>query len=177
MKYKTTDMILVSGFLLLLTLYSCKDEGDNEVGTTSGPFLSPQVEPLSTEVIEIGGEKFTLELAFTEEARRRGLMFRKELATDRGMIFIFARSHLSPFHMGNCLIDLDILFLDKDGTIVHITTMEAPPPGERSESYYSRSFYQYAVELPAGTAERLGLKIGDKIQLTRRIRDIRPDPN
>jgi len=177
MKYKTTDMILVSGFLLLLAPCSCKDEGNNGMGNNSSPFLSPQVEPLSTEVVEIGGEKFRLELAFTVEARRQGLMFRKELAADRGMIFIFAQSLQSPFHMRDCLIDLDILFLQKDGSVVHITTMEAPPPGKPSQDYYSRSFYQYAIELPAGTAERLQLKVGDKIQLTRRIRDIIPDPN
>jgi len=177
MKYKTTGMILVSGFLLLLTHCSCKDEGNNGAGTSSGPFVSPPVESLSTEVIEIGGEKFTLELAFTEEDRRKGLMYRKELSADRGMIFIFAESLQSPFHMQNCLIDLDILFLQEDGTIVYITTMEAPPPGERSQSYSSRDFYRYAIELPAGTAERLGLQVGDKIRLPRRIRDIIPDPN
>ena len=177
MKYKTTGMILVSGFLLLLTLCSCKDKGNNGAGSTSGPLLSPPVKSLSTEDIEIGGEKFSLELAFTEEDRRQGLMFRKELPADRGMIFIFAESLQSPFHMANCLIDLDILFLRKDGTIVHITTMEAPPPGERSQTYYSRDFYQYAIELPANTAERLQLKEGDKIRLPRRIRDIIPDPN
>jgi len=177
MKYKTTGMILVSGFLLLLTLCSCKDEGNNGRGNDSSPFISPPVEPLSTEVIEIGGEKFTLELAFTEEDRRQGLMFRKDLGANRGMIFIFARSIMSPFHMANCLIDLDILFLAKDGSIVQIATMEAPPPGERSQTYYSLDFYRYAIELPAGTAQRLQLRVGDKVKLTRRIRDIIPDPN
>jgi uncharacterized membrane protein (UPF0127 family) len=176
MKYKTIGMIPVIGFLLL-TPYSCKDKGSDGTGTTSGPILSPPLESFSTEVVEIGGEKFTLELAFTEEDRRQGLMYRKELPADRGMIFIFARSLRSPFHMQNCLIDLDILFLKEDGAIVHITTMKAPPPGELSEVYYCRSFYQYAIELPADTAQRLGLQVGDKIQLPRRIRDIIPDPN
>ena len=176
-KHKSTGMILISGFLLLLTLSSCKDEGTNGAGPSSGPFLSPPVESLSMEDIEIGGETFRLELAFTEEDRRRGLMYRKELPADRGMMFIFAESLRSSFHMENCLIARVILFLDKDGSIVYITTMEAPPPGERSQTYYSRDFYQYAIELPAGTAQRLGLQVGDKIKLTRRIRDIIPDPN
>ncbi len=177
MKNKTTGMILVSGFLLPLILCSCKDKSNNGAGSTSGPVLSPPVESLSTEVVEIGGEKFTLELAFTQEDRRQGLMYRKELPADRGMIFIFAESLQSPFHMKNCLIDLDILFLKEDGTIVYITTMKAPPPGERSQTYYSRDVYRYAIELPAGTAERLQLKVGDKIKLPRRIREIIPDPN
>ena len=130
---------------------------------------------LSTEVVEIGGEKFTLELAYTEESRRRGFMYRKELSADRGMIFIFAQSIQSPFHMENCLIDLDILFLQADGTILQITTMKAPPPGERSKQYYCHSWYRYTIELPAGTAERLQLQVGDKIPITPRIRNIIPD--
>lgn len=162
---------------LLLFLCSCEEKGNSGTDTSSGPFLSPPVEPLATEVIEIGQEKFTLELAFTQKARNRGLMFRKELEANRGMIFIFAQSIQSPFHMTNCRIDLDILFLREEGTIVHITTMKAPPPGKPSELYYSRDFFRYAIELPAGTAERLGLNVGDKVKLPRRIRNILPDPN
>ena len=55
--------------------------------------------------------------------------------------------------------------------------MQAPSPGERSRQYYCDDWYRYTIELPAGTAQRLGLQAGDKIKLTRRIRDIIPDPN
>jgi uncharacterized protein len=175
MKLKTATTILLGGLLLSLMQCSCKDKADSEAKQNSNPKFSPQAETLSTDVVEIGGEKFTLELAFTNEDRRRGFMYRKELPADRGMIFIFAQSIQSPFHMENCLIDLDILFLQADGTIVQITTMKAPPPGEPSRQYYCRNWYRYTIELPAGTAERLKLKVGDKIQITPRIREIIPD--
>lgn len=161
---------------LLLFPCSCEEKGNHKEDARPDPFSVSSVKPLSTEEIEIGGQTFTLELAFTQEARNRGLMFRKELAANRGMIFIFDQSIQSPFHMKNCLIDLDILFLHQNGTIVHITTMKAPPPGEPSELYYSRDFFRYAIELSAGTAERLQLKVGDKVKLPRRIRNILPDP-
>lgn len=177
MKYKTIGMILVSGFLLLLIQCSCKEDAHNETGNNSPPLLSPPAEILSTETVDIGGQTFTLELAFTRENRRQGLMFRRELPADRGMLFIFEQADTLSFHMQNCLIDLDILFLREDGSIAQINTMKAPPPGEPSEYYSCNEFCTYAVELPAGTAERLQLKIGDKIPLPRRIRNIIPDPD
>jgi len=177
MKYETIGMILGSGLLLLLTICSCKEDAHNEAGNNSSPLFSPPTETLSTESVDIGGQTFTLELAFTREARRQGLMFRRELPAHRGMLFIFEQAYPLSFHMQNCRFDLDILFVRDDGSIAQINTMKAPPPGEPSEYYSCNEFCKYAVELPAGTARRLQLKIGDPVHITPRIRNIIPDPD
>ena len=131
---------------------------------------------LPTEELELGGEVFRVELAFTRKSRERGLMFRQELAADAGMLFIYPRERYCSFWMKNTLIDLDILFIRADGTVVKSATMKSPQPGERPGSYPSKGAVKYCLELNAGTVERLGIKAGDRVELGERIREIMAEP-
>lgn len=118
--------------------------------------------------LDLGGKRFNLEIAVTDAAIERGLMFREELADDGGMIFVFRDQKPRSFWMKNCKIDLDIVFFDATGRIVNIQTMRHPRTPEENEdppSYWSGAPARFAIEINAGMADKLGLRVEDKPDL------------
>ncbi|MBN8942440.1 MAG: DUF192 domain-containing protein [Rhizobiales bacterium] len=105
---------------------------------------------------------FTLELANTPETRTRGLMFRRELALGRGMLFDFgpAEADVSMW-MKNTYIALDMVFIRADGTIRHIAENTTP----LSEATISSTGpVKGVLEVVAGTAQRFGIAAGDLVE-------------
>ena len=104
-----------------------------------------------------GEHRFTVEVAATPAQQERGLMFRKSLAGDRGMIFPYNPPVDATFWMKNTLIPLDMLFIRGDGTIVRITNAKpldetALPSGEPVSA---------VLEIRGGRAAELGIREGD----------------
>lgn len=107
-----------------------------------------------------GRHRFHVEVARTPAQMERGLMFRRRLAPDAGMLFAYATPTLAQFWMHNTLIPLDMLFVDGNGRIVHV----APRARPLSDAIVSWADPVRAViELPGGTATRLGIKPGDRV--------------
>src|SRR4029450_8642685 len=79
---------------------------------------------LPTAAIHVGNHLLTVEVAATPAARARGLMFRKELPEDRGMLFVFPDERVLDFWMRNTEIPLSIAFAEASGRIVRIADME-----------------------------------------------------
>ena len=104
---------------------------------------------------------FRVELADTQEAQTRGLMFRTELADDEGMIFPSAAPQTRSFWMRNTPIPLDIIFIAPDRTILNIARETTP---YSLESVPSAGPVIAVLELRGGLAEELGIKPGDKVQ-------------
>jgi len=105
---------------------------------------------------------FQLEIAQTPEARIQGLMFRDYLLENSGMLFIFQKPQIHNFWMKNTLIPLDIIWLDKNSKVIYIQTLQ-PCQEQTCPSYGPNQDSKYVLELNAGTAEKINLKIGDKI--------------
>jgi len=106
-----------------------------------------------------GVHHFTVEVAATPEQQETGLMFRKSLAPDRGMIFPYDPPQDISFWMKNTLIPLDIIFIRADGTIARIANAKAMdttplPAGEP---------VGLVVEIAGGRAKQLGIKEGDLV--------------
>jgi len=108
-----------------------------------------------------GVHVFTVEIADTEQARERGLMFRKELPPGRGMLFDFHREQQVGFWMKNTLIPLDMIFIDGRGRIVSIA-QDAKPMSE--DVIMSGGQVRAVLEVDGGTARRLGIAPGDQVQ-------------
>lgn len=104
--------------------------------------------------------RFTVELAVTRAQRAQGLMWRRRLEADRGMLFLYPRERIIQMWMRNTLIPLDMLFIDRKGTVVRIKE-RAVPGTERAISSGGRA--RAVLELRGGTASRLGLRPGDKV--------------
>ncbi len=107
-----------------------------------------------------GLHKVSVEVMRTPEQLERGLMFRKYMPDDRGMLFDFKSEAPIMMWMKNTYIPLDMVFISKDGTITGIAENAEP----LSESIIpSNGPIQAVLEINAGVSAKLGLKKGDKI--------------
>jgi hypothetical protein len=107
-----------------------------------------------------GERAVKLEIVNTPSGRARGLMFRKEMAEDRGMLFIFPEERENSFYMKNTYISLDMFFVGADRKVVGIIE-NAPILNEQSRTVGKPSLY--VIELVSGSAKRLGIDIGTEI--------------
>lgn len=139
--------------------------------------------PPTAERVIIAGETFDLELAVDEKSRVRGMMAREAFPDQGGMLFVFPDATERSFWMANCLINIDLLFLDARGTITAVHRMVIEPPRADGESlfayegrllrYWSNGPAQFAVELEPGSLDRLGVGVNDRIDLDlRRLKDM-----
>ena len=103
---------------------------------------------------------FNVEVAKTIEERRIGLMYRKKLLNNEGMLFIFPREKIIQLWMKNTYISLDVIFISENKVIVDIKkNME-----KLSETIVkSKVKSRYALEFNAGLINKLGIEIGDKV--------------
>ncbi|WP_372422820.1 DUF192 domain-containing protein [Salinarimonas chemoclinalis] len=124
------------------------------------PAAAQELQPL-TIVTDDGEHHFQVELAATEEDRSRGLMYRRSMPADHGMLFDFERIRPVSMWMRNTYIPLDMLFIDADGTIVRIA-QDTEPLSERS--IRSGQPVLSVLELNGGTARRLGIAAGDRVE-------------
>ena len=105
--------------------------------------------------------KFSLEVAKTDRQQRQGLMFRRHLAADAGMLFIYPTPQVLTMWMKNTYLPLDMLFIASDGRIVQIVQRTVP----RSLQIISSGEIAIAVlEVNGGTASRLKIKKGDRVK-------------
>jgi uncharacterized protein len=101
-----------------------------------------------------------VEVVETDAARQRGLMYRKHLAPDAGMLFIFEREEPHSFWMHNTLIPLDIMFIKSDWTVLGIVE-NAEPHTDTLRNVPGES--QYVLEVNAGFSRRHGLQAGSTV--------------
>ncbi len=124
--------------------------------------------PHGTAVITTAHARISVqvEIADTEQARERGLMFRRRLAPRAGMVFVFPRDVKSAFWMKNTLIPLSIAFYDRKGRIVRILDM-APCRADPCPVYDPKATYRYALEVNRGAFRRWHVHVGDRIVVRR----------
>ncbi len=128
---------------------------------------APNPAPLATLAIETrDGRRETLEveLATDPEHWRRGLMFRKSLPENRGMLFVFPQTTGEAFWMKNTRIPLSIAFADKNGVILRILDMD-PCTRDPCPSYYPGVAYRQALEVNQGWFARHRVAPGDRWRL------------
>jgi uncharacterized membrane protein (UPF0127 family) len=124
---------------------------------------------------KLKGAIFSLKVADTDETRRQGLAGVAEIPVDGGMVFVYPDADERGFWMYGCVTDMDIAFLDSSGQVVSLYTMLKEPLRQAGESeqqykdrlhvYDSRGLVKYAVEVRPGTWSRLGLCVGDCLQI------------
>ena len=113
-----------------------------------------------TIVTASGPQRFTVEVATSPAQMEQGLMFRRSLAPDAGMIFDFTAPAAAAMWMKNTLIPLDMLFVDAQGRIIGIHERAVP---ESLDTIASPAPARAVIELNGGTAARLGIRAGDKV--------------
>ena len=114
-------------------------------------------------IITSNGSKhnFLVEVARTEEEKKIGLMFRRTLAKNAGMLFLYKREALRLMWMKNTFIPLDILFIDKKGVIKRVVKRTIP---HSLATISSRQSVLAVLELRGGITSSLEIKKGDRIE-------------
>lgn len=144
-------------FFCLFLLGAC----DNGGGATATP---GPAQPLSIVRKDGVQQNFEVELALTPAAQQQGLMFRKQMDENHGMLFVFPGAEAErAFWMKNTLIPLDMIFIRKDGTIHHIHENAVP---EDLTSVPSNGPVMAVLELNGGVAAQKGLTPGDVVHHT-----------
>ena len=115
----------------------------------------------TVEILTMRGRvKFTVELAVTKAEQERGLMFRKALAPDRGMLFPYKPPQRAAFWMKNTLIPLDIIYIAPDGRVLSIARNAVP---HDLTPIPSGGVIGGVLEIAGGRAAQLGILPGDRV--------------
>ncbi|MEW5684260.1 MAG: DUF192 domain-containing protein [Pseudomonadota bacterium] len=122
----------------------------------------PEIKPLEPLQVRTdrGVTSFQVEVARSERQREYGLMCRRALAADRGMLFLFSRADPQMFWMRNTLIPLDIIYIGENGRVVSISRNVQPLDESGAPSAGPAKF---VLELAAGRAAQIGLLPGDRV--------------
>ena len=153
---------LIYGLFLTLLLAGCVTTAPVSSQTQAAENQGQKL-PI-TATTTIGQEVIELEVAKTPEQQEIGLMFRTDLAKNRGMIFLFSPPRVTRFWMKNTLIPLDMIFL-REGMIQSISASVPPCKRDPCPSYGPFVEIDQVVELASGRAKELGLKKGDHLKV------------
>ena len=110
--------------------------------------------------LTVAGGDLLVELAISQEQRARGLMFRRSLAPDHGMLFDFQGAPRLAMWMKNTFIPLDMVFITHEGVIDHIVERTVP---QSLEVIAPPRVTRFVLEVNGGTADRLDWKVGDEV--------------
>lgn len=175
-----TRRLALVALLVALAAPGCPEGGAPARPAPASSGVAPEIFRLA-----LAGEIFELELALDPRARRRGLGGRSAIASNGGMLFVFPAPETLSFVMRDCLVPIDVAFLDAEGRVVAIHEMSTEPPRRADESrfayerrlhpYPSEKSAQFAVETAGGRLAELGLRVGDRLffdaeRLARRAR-------
>ena len=150
--------------LMVLSATAC---GDSEPSDGTVPQGSPSFGTGHAIIKTKGGSVLLdVEVAEKPEQRAYGLMFRKSLPQDYGMVFFFFEETRTGFYMKNTLLPLSIAFFDVDGKILRILDME-PCEQDPCKIYQPDVGYRGALEVEQGSFEKWGVAEGDEITVSR----------
>ncbi len=173
MALRTTRTLACALLIALAT--ACEADAPRSV-TSSEPSVPVAAGPLSVPA-RIAGTRFDLELAADRATRMRGMGGRRHADPSSGMLFAFLRETPRMFLMRDCLIPLDIAFLDASGRVVALHSMAVEPPRGPEETpfayeqrlpvYRSGAPTQFAIETAGGRMAEVGLHVGDIVEFDR----------
>lgn len=115
--------------------------------------------------VRLKGQRFTVDVADTQEKQALGLMFRDSMPDDQGMIFLFPGEAMRSFWMKNTRIALDIFYFDSGLKLVSVSENTPPCRTQRCPGYPSSGPAKYVLELNAGKAAELNVQTGDVLEL------------
>lgn len=121
--------------------------------------IAAQAQSLPVIELQAGFHRIEAEVAHTPETRVRGLMQRRAMAPQRGMLFVFTMNAQHCMWMKNTLLPLAVAFIDEDGRILNIEEMQPQTENNHCAARPAR----YALEMNAGWFAQRGIKAGDAI--------------
>ena len=150
-------------FIIILAAMMTVAAGSGLLPPPAGVKAAEPFERDVADILTADGKRhrFRIEIVSTPEDRAQGLQGRKQLAPDAGMLFDFGRLQPVFMWMKNTFVALDMIFIAADGRIVNIARGTTP---ESLSVIESAGPVMAVLEVPAGTAARLGIRPGDKVE-------------
>lgn len=147
-------------FVISAVLLSCNDQSGTNTDLDAEEIQFTKEGELKIHKQDSSVVDLEIELAETEYETSTGLMYRKDMQQDRGMLFLFENEQIHSFYMKNTEFSLDIIYINKDWKIASIAK-EAQPFNE--ESLPSQVPVQYVLEVNGGMSEKWNVREGDSI--------------
>lgn len=155
---------LLLACLITLFMQGCK-EGDLE--NQYNPEIGPKTHSYE---LNLGGVPLKVEVAVLAKEREKGLMFRKSLGLNEGMLFIFKNGTKQRFWMKNTRIPLDIGYFSSNGSLSEVH--KAKPHDLSGVPSRSRDI-KFVLELNAGSFKKLGIRLGERLEMNEIIKILR----
>ena len=130
-------------------------------GAGAGTTAPADADAVTATAVTLNGHRISVEIASDDASRAHGLMDRKSMAADHGMLFVFPDDAVRTFWMKDTLIPLDMLFLDTDRRVITVQANAQPCTADPCTLYPSTKPTRYVLELNAGVAAELGVREGD----------------
>lgn len=157
---------IIQSILLLAVIFTALYLFNSDIQITDLPF-GPATS--SEGVVKINESSIKVEIADTQAKRSKGLSGRESLASDEGMLFIFPKEDIYPFWMKGITFALDFVWI-RDLAVVDLLENVPPAPAGQPDSslpiYQSKVEINKVLEIPAGTVQRLNIRVGDTIKIT-----------
>lgn len=159
---KPLKQFYLLGFLLLsLVFVQCKEESKQVLPTDEIKFTREGSLSIRDGETDSLLQQITIEIAETPYERETGLMYRKSMEEDQGMLFIFEDEQPRSFYMKNTIIPLDILYINGDLQIISIARNTEPL---KTDGIPSGGPARYVLEVKAGLSDQWDVREGDKIE-------------
>ncbi len=146
--------------LCLALVLSCASFAGVERAASQIKLQTFERDKVAIETTDGKRHRFEVELALSDAQRTQGLMYRRSLAADAGMLFLYGREWPVSMWMRNTQIPLDMLFIAGDGRIVRIVERTVP---HSLETISSGGSVAGVLEVNGGTVARLGIQPGDRV--------------
>jgi uncharacterized membrane protein (UPF0127 family) len=163
-------IVLIAGYIIFISFFDNNSNNEYRLSTDKTDQFDNIEEPQfkkegELEFLKKDGKTFVskidIEIADNTQERMQGLMYRKEMDEDKGMLFIFQEYEQQGFYMKNTIMPLDIIFLDSTKQIIKIFKNTIP---FSEKTIPSGKPAMYVVEVNAGYTDRNGVEVGDKVE-------------
>ncbi len=160
-KWIISILLMFVCFILLLIVFSYDFVTNTEIANNEQLAVVTFSANNSTSVF------MTCEVASSDQERLMGLMFRENLPIDEGMLFFCEYPQNVTFWMKNTFIPLDIIFLDKNGTVINVeeADVEINVTDDKLKSYCSDGPVLWVVEINKGLCKLYGIDVGTKVTI------------
>jgi len=151
--------------VVALLLFSCKEASKKTIATQSIDFTHEGDLSVFLNSSDTLKTKFNIEFAETDYETQTGLMYRKGMDSNQGMLFIFPDERVHSFYMKNTEFPLDIIYIKED---LRIASFQENAQPLNESGLTSQMPIKYVLEINGGLAQELGLSIGDSISFSRK---------
>lgn len=162
-------IVAVAAFISLIVFYCYVSLGSLKVqppAPVTAPIVNTEVNVPTSPSVTINGQVIKVTLAQTKEEQEKGLGGVKSLAADQGMLFVFPTPGIQSFWMMGMLFDLDFVWI-RDSRVVDLSENISSAQDSQYDIVSPREAINYVLEVPAGTIQRLGVKVGDAVNINK----------